>query len=209
MLGYEAAKVQWVGSSLSSGEAGQNANIPMVLADLSSEPGQASLPSSEKVIAILRDYEMLPDTGYTAALSARANAEEAAIDAYFHTTPDVNSCFPLTGRNGLKAERAWDNEPADNTQGVRILPLRLAIADLSEGLKSDKGDTACYPAAIADLQGLESATPGEVKAASTPWPATPRPSNGDLDGDRIFYLNDFFAQSVAKKASSVLSTPGP
>jgi hypothetical protein len=186
----------------------------MLLADLGSEPNEASSRSSEKVIATLRDYERLPDTGYTAALTARANAEEAAIDTYFHTKPDANSCFPLMGRNVVKAARAWDDEPPDNTHGVRISPLRLAVADLSEGLKSDKGDTACYPAAIADLQALESATPGEVKDASTPWPTTPSLSNGDLDGDRIFYLNDFFlndfsTQSDTNNVFAVLSAPGP
>jgi hypothetical protein len=139
----------------------------MVMADLRSDASQARLPTGRKVTAALEDYESLPDANFTAALNARANADTAVIDAYFRAVPDAKGCHTSTEpEEARRAMRAWVTQPANNALGVRLAPLRRAIADLKHGLSSDKGDTACYPAVITDLQSLESATLSQL-AAST------------------------------------------
>jgi hypothetical protein len=195
-----------VGSSLWGGSALQNIAIPVAIADLNSETSHVSSPTWQKVIAALMDYGRLPDTGFTAALNARASADSAVVNAFFHATPDAMGCFTLIGPEALKAMRAWDTEPTNTTHGVRVAPLRRARTDLKHGLSSDKADTACCPAAIADLQGLDSATPSQIAASSTD---THQVSIiGNLDGYRIAYLNAFFFQFNTKNFSPVLAVQG-
>lgn len=189
--GYQAARVQWISSSLWGGSALQNAAIPMAIADLRSDKSQARSPTWRKVIATLADYEDMPAADVTPAMNARAAADAATIDAFFHALPDASGCISM-GPGVLKASQDWETEPKTTARGVRVPPLRRAIADLQRGLRSDSGDTACYLAAIADLHSLESATRPQI--SSSRWIRGDNPNPANLDGSRIGYLNGFFLQ---------------
>jgi hypothetical protein len=129
------------------------------------------------------------------------------MDSFFNAVPDAQGCYTSTEpAEARRAMRAWDTEPVSTAHGVRLAPLRRAISDLVHGLNSDKGDTACYPAAIADLKSLESATPGQIAASSKVIHQSSTIRN--LDGFRIAYVNGFFSQFDYKTFFPVLEVGG-
>jgi hypothetical protein len=144
------------------------------------------LPQWQRAFAALSDYANKPDADVTPAMNAEIDADTALIDSFLGAAPDATGCSG-TGRDARKAMHAWESEPRGRQAGVRVAPLRQAIADLKNGLGSDKGDTGCYPAAIADLQSLESATRAQISASQAK-----NNTIANLAGFRIAYLNAFF-----------------
>jgi hypothetical protein len=80
---------------------------------------------------------------------------------------------------------AWNTEPHDSTSGIAVAPLRRALADLARQLRLHPDG---YPAAIADLRNLASATTADIAASASEFTG----GRGTTYGAEIAYLNVFF-----------------
>jgi hypothetical protein len=187
--GFEAAKAQWASEGLVASSALQNTSLQIAVADL--EQGQAADPGNRsgytRAIAAIEDFERLPITSVTPSQDAEATADVNEVNTFFGlpTTGTVPSCGVLS--DGA-AVAAWSSEPPDTTSGILVAPLQRAVSDLRSGA----GSNPCTPAAIADLENLESATAADI-AASAGETTGGTPS---LFGAGIAFLNDFFQSPV-------------
>jgi len=91
---------------------------------------------------------------------------------------DWGECTAV-GPGKKPAASAWATEPVQSLTGVSVAPLKRAVLDLRHGRTTDTGDLSCYPAAIVDLQNLESTTRQEM-------------ARNVLVGYEIGHLNQFF-----------------
>ncbi len=179
---YEAAKAQWMGDALVSATGSQGAQLQLAVTDLKtgevSDSGNTS--GYGKGIAAIKTFESMPITDVTPVIDAQENAQIATINRFFGLPPspwpgECDSSGP--GKRAATAE--WEKEPIQSLAGVAVGPLKKAVTDLRRGRTKDRGDTSCYPAAIVDLQSLESATRAEM-TKNIPF------------GYQIGYLNLFF-----------------
>jgi hypothetical protein len=187
--GYQAAKQQWIAEGLVMGGADQNPPLQLAVADL--ERGEVTDGGSKAryraAIAAIHGFESLPLTDTTPAQRRRADADVSKLDRFFHI-PVLTMCGVASGPAARAAARAWETEPDDSTSGIAVGPLRSALADLSRQLKLHPAGTSCYPAAMADLRNLESATTADIAASAVEFTG----GGGTVYGADIAYLNDFF-----------------
>lgn len=194
---YQAAKNQWIGDAAVVSGAAQNTALNLAVADLirgrHSRAGHRS--DYGAVIAAITGFAAIPITGVTSAESARARTDVARVDRFFglRHNPWEKGC--LTSGLGIQgAARAWQEEPTGISSGILIAPLQNAAADLTAGLKTDHGDRSCYPAAIEDLENLESATKSEVVRSSRSWSFGDHSATVSVSAE-IAYLHGFFGFS--------------
>jgi hypothetical protein len=180
--GYVAAKAQWMGDALVVGTGGQDPPLQLAITDLKkgevSDAGNTS--GYGAAIAVIQAFESMPITDVTPSISEQENAAIASINRFFGlpSTPWPGEC-DSSGPEKRAAAAAWETEPVQSLTGVVAAPLAEAATDLRHGLTTDRGDTSCYAAAIADLQSLESAKRANL-SKDVPY------------GDEIGYLNKFF-----------------
>jgi len=187
---YEAAKAQWVGEGIVGGSAFQG--IPLFLArdDLERAlPLHASNAAALRAAAAeLNTLLHMPDSGYTPALDAKWNANQTALTRFFGVGPIGE--VPR-GPGFRAAQSAWEKEPSFGSEGVTVSDLQQAIRNLERGPGHlDAGATSAYPAAIADLLDLESATKREL-ASDGIYEDTNVHGNNRLAFE-ILFLNAFF-----------------
>jgi hypothetical protein len=196
---YRAARAQWLGDGAVVSGAAQNTALYLAVVDL--RRGREKLGGSSRYTAAIRaiaDFEGIPITGVTSAMEAQVKADIAVVDRFFGLarTPWVHGC--LAHGPGIRgAAEAWASEPKGTSHGVRSGPLKAAAEMLSQGLSTDYGDRSCYPAAIADLIGLESATRSQVSASSKPW-SLDSYSAVQVIGAQIDYLDALFGPLGAR-----------
>jgi hypothetical protein len=187
--GYQAARQQWIaeGSLMSGAEQ----NVPLGIAVTDLEHGEVTDTGNTSgypaVIAAIENFETLPLTDNTPAQQARGAADLTKIDRFFRV-PVLTACGVASGAAGRAAAAAWDTEPRGISSGIVVGPLRRALADLAQQVKTHPAGTSCYPAATADLRNLESATRADIAASAVE--TTGRGYN--LYGAEIAYLNYFF-----------------
>jgi hypothetical protein len=194
--GYEAAKVQWLGASALVSGAGQNASLLLAVADLRRGQHMAGNTSGYgAAIAAIIDFATIPITSVTQAENAQIKTDLAEVNKFFGLPRSTWNGECISSGSGVDAAAsAWATEPSGTSHGTRARPLKAAVSDLSRGFHTDTGDRSCYPAAIADLKNLESATKSEIAASSqnTSFDAyTP----AGLVGAEIVYLNGFFSET--------------
>jgi hypothetical protein len=127
-------------------------------------------------------FEGMPMTGVTPAIGAQEDAQIATINSFFGLHPALTAIggeCTAVGPGKKPAASAWATEPVQSLTGVSVAPLKRAVLDLRHGRTTDKGDLSCYPAAIVDLQNLESTTRQEM-------------ARNVLVGYEIGHLNQFF-----------------
>ncbi len=206
--GYAAARQQWIGAGLVMSSAAQNTALALAVLDL--EHGETADTGNRSqypaVIAAIEDIERLPITGVSAAQSAQFTADEATVTAFFDV-PSLVSCMPVEDTDTDQAATEWLSEPDNTSSGVVIGPLVAAANDLQEAERADPSATGCYPAAIDDLQGLESASPADIAGSA---------ASGDNHADtpsgaEIAYLNVFFTsnESASSQTAEPLTEPCP
>jgi hypothetical protein len=209
-LNYEAAKAQWIGESAVDGGYLQNTALQLTVSDLqrgeSTHTGDTS--GYAAAIAAIKDYETLPDTDFTDADAVEARRDSAVILPFFGLTGSDQS---LSGGNcnvswptAIAATKAWVTEPANTSSGIIVGPLQEAVTYLQQGLTTDSCDKSDYPAAIADLQNLESASSADIAASSGLVPSGAYVIH-TLIGDEIAYLDEFFQQIDGTDSRWVLS----
>jgi hypothetical protein len=192
--GYTAAKAQWLGAGLVLSGAAQNTALAIAVLDL--ENGESTDSGSKSgyaaAIAAIEDFEKLPITSVTPSEDAEGNADFQVVNTFFDLpgATDVPSC---TNDPGSPAAAAWSSEPANTTSGILLGPLERAVSNLEPRINTN----SCFPAAIADLQSLESATRADIVASSAE--TTGRGSN--LYGAEITYLNVLFGTDVLTASS--------
>jgi hypothetical protein len=180
--GFDGAKAQWMGDGTVAGTGGQDQPLQLATADL--QRGEISDAGSTSdygaAVTAIKRFESMPITGVTPAISDQETAQIATINTFFGLppTPWPGEC-ESSGPGVRAAATAWGSEPAQSGTGVVVAPLAKAVNDLRRGLTTDRGDTSCYPAAIIDIQNLESATRTDL-SREVPY------------GDEIGYLNQFF-----------------
>jgi hypothetical protein len=180
--GYEAARAQWIGDAVVVATGPQNWPLKLAVTDLQrgevSDTGNTAGYSA--AIAAIKKFETMPITDVTPVIGATETAEIAIIDRFFDLPPSTWSgeC-DSSGPGKQAAATAWETEPVQRVTEVAIAPLKKAVTDLKRGLVTDTGDKSCYPAAIADLQSLESARSADM-TRNIPY------------GNEIGYLNSFF-----------------
>jgi hypothetical protein len=209
--GYDAARAQWVGDGAVASGFAQNTALDLAVADLrggeSSDTGDTAQYS--RVIGLINAYEKIPITSVTPAQDVQANTDIAAVNTFFDIPPGAGQrqCAPPEpGADAATA--AWMTEPTMTSSGVDVPALRTAVADLEQAQARDSGATSCYPAAIADLQNLETATPAAI-AQSSAAALSGGSSVAALTGDEITYLNVFFGLiSPSNDAGNVLTNQG-
>jgi hypothetical protein len=187
--GYRAARQQWIAEALVVGSAGQNAPLQLAVADLDhGEITDAGRKAGYDVaVAAIKGLERIPLTSATRAQRARAAADLSKLDAFFHVRL-LTTCGVASGPAARAAARAWNSEPHDSTSGIIVAPLRRALADLDRQRAMQRADTSCYPAAIADLRNLESATRADIAASAAEFTGR----GGTIYRADIGYLNIFF-----------------
>jgi hypothetical protein len=202
-VSYQNARIQWIGSSIWGGSAGQNIDIPIVIADLKAlERVHCADPIDlSKTISVLTDFGRLPVTGYTAALNARWESDVTTISTFLNAQQDNAGCFPLKGRWYLAALRAWESQPKSATSGVKPGLLREAAADLQKSSQTKVGNTGCNATAISDLFLLAKATKPDIASSAKVKRLTVADCTTDcqvdtcvhtVEGDAVAYLNGFF-----------------
>ena len=90
----------------------------------------------------------------------------------------------------LPRSRRGGADPHDSTSGIAIAPLRDALADLQQQRRMHPSGTSCYPAALADLRYLESATRADTAASAAEFTGR----GGTVYGADIAFLRFFFMQ---------------
>jgi len=199
-------------------------DIPIVITELVSvEKTHCANPTDlSKTVAALKDFGSLPVSGYTAALNARAQADQTTISNFLEAQPDSSGCYPLKGAQYAAAIRAWESQPRTSRLGVKSGLLREAAADLQRSSQAHIGDTGCDPAAISDLLALASTTPAKVASGARMRKVTLQDCSQfcqvvtcvrTVEGNRVAYLNGFFnampSTSVPpKEFRSVLAPSG-
>jgi hypothetical protein len=187
--GYTAARQQIIGEGLVGG--GYLENVPWGLAVFDLKSGEYTDTGNKSeyptVITALQNLETLPDTDATPAQQAEARSDVSVLNGFFGLE-QAASCGPDTSALTNEAATSWFTEPDNTTSGVVVSALKAAVTDLQGAETENPAGTACYPAAIDDLIGLESATQGDIAASAAP---------GDnhavtMFGDEIAYLNEFF-----------------
>jgi len=154
------------------------------------------------VVAAIEDFERLPITNVTPAQDAEGNSDIALVNGFFGLSQMV-SCGLDDSASTKDAALAWFTEPDNTTSGVAPGPLKTAVADLETAETEDPSETACYPAAIDDLDGLETATAAAIAASGAPGG---NHANTTF-GAEIGYLNDFFATADPSANSNPLTEP--
>jgi hypothetical protein len=187
--GYQAARQQWIAEGLVFGSAAQNPPLYLAVVDL--EHGQVanagSKPRYRAAIAAINNLEQTPLSNITRAERRGAAADFSRIDRFFHL-PAVNNCGVASGTAARAAAAAWNTEPHNSTSGIAAAPLRRALADLAQQLSVHPAGTSCYPAAIADLRNLESATKADIRASAVEFTGR----GATVFGAEIAYLGVFF-----------------
>ena len=167
---FQAARAQWLDAALTGGAA-QNIGFVLTLQDLRAAPlvHGRSAASYRAALSNLGALENLPDTDVSAQENRNASREFAALDRFFAVTKhqqEQDSNCQTRGQGLAGASIAWAQEPIGADAGIRSAPIRTALADLRRGISSDRGQVGCYPAIIADLQALQTATPAEIADSS-------------------------------------------
>ena len=112
----------------------------------------------------------------------------ARISRFFYLRLPENCGF-ASGTAAPAAVAAWRCEPHDSTSGIAIAPLR-GVADLQQQRRVHPSGTSCYPAALADLRYLESATRADIAASAAEFTGR----GGTVYGADIAFLRFFFMQ---------------
>jgi hypothetical protein len=186
---YSAARAQWIGDGLVGSSALQNTALEIAVLDLKN--GQSADPGNKSgyaaAIAAIENFENLPLTSVTPAEDAEGQADFKVVNTFFDLP--VSTYVPSCSDDpGSPAATAWSDEPANTTSGLLLVPLERAAANLEQGVSTN----SCFPAAIADLQSLESATRGDILASS----AETSGRGFNLYGAEIAYLSDLFGTDV-------------
>jgi hypothetical protein len=203
--GYAAARAQWLGDAEVVSGAGQNTALLLAVADLNrGERTDVNSSGYAVTIAAITSFAFLPLTSATPAQSARASADIAKVNRFFQLRGNSwdSGCI-ASGHGMTAAASAWSMEPNTAVHGALPGPLKTAASDLAAGERSDRGDRSCYPAAIADLANLESASQSEIAAAN---PLRWSLGSAEVIGAEIAYLNGFFLAGGAQHP--VLTTRG-
>jgi len=161
-----AARHQWVGAQLLSGGAEQAVPLIPVVADLEQAiAAGAHRTTYTRAINTIVKFGELPDAMMTPAQSKQFTADITAISSFlgFKKSPWTTGCVSH-GAEARAAAQAWSEEPQGTNKGILKSHLRAAAADLTRGLRIDAGDRSCYPAAIEDLDNLQTATAAEIAA---------------------------------------------
>lgn len=204
--GYEGARQQWIGAGLVISSASQNTAFSLAVDDLesgrSTDTGNRSAYPS--IISSIEDIERLPITSVTPAQDAEFDSDAKVVNAFFDLTPKavVASCGPDNAPATAEAAAAWFSEPGTTSSGVVVQPLETAVRDLETQEAEDSTGTSCYPAAIDDLENLESASSAEIAASA--GEGTGNDAASSPIGAEIDYLNEFFGRTGAA-GSSVLT----
>lgn len=191
-----AARNQWVGAQLLSGGAEQAVPLIPVVADLEQAiAAGAHRKTYTRAINTIVKFGELPDAMMTPAQSKQFTADITAISSFlgFKKSPWTTGCVSH-GAEARAAAQAWSKEPHGTNKGILKSLLRAAAADLTRGLRIDAGDRSCYPAAIEDLDNLQTATAAEIAA-------TPNADRGSFKDPGavqvawadILWLDDWFA----------------
>jgi hypothetical protein len=187
--GYQAARQQWLAEGLVVSGAAQNPPLDLAVTDLEhgEVTGSARTSAYPAAIAAIRNLESIPLTSTTPAERHHAAADLAKLGRFFHA-PRLGPCGIAAGIAARAAVAQWNAEPHDSTSGIATGPLRHARTDLVLQLRAHPAVTSCYPAAIADLTHLESATKADIAASAAEFTG-----HGSTEyGDDIAYLNVFF-----------------
>jgi hypothetical protein len=192
---YRAAKNQWIGDAVVVSGAAQNTALDLAVGDLRRglSSGAGRRKAYEGAIGAITHFAAIPITSVTPSERAQTKSDLERVDRFFglRRLPWAKGC--ITSGPGVEAAaHAWDEEPAGITHGVLVAPLQSAAADLTGGLTSDHGDRSCDPAAVEDLEALESATSSQV-AESRRSSGFGGQSPASLAGAEIAYLDVFFA----------------
>jgi hypothetical protein len=154
------------------------------------------------VVAAIENFERLPITDVTPAQDAEGNSDIALVNRFFDLSQMV-SCGFDDSASTKDAAIAWFTEPDNTTSGITLGPVKTAVSDLEAAETNDPSMTACYPAAVADLDDLETATAAAIAASGAPGG---NHANTTF-GAEIGYLNDFFATADPSANPSATSTP--
>ncbi len=204
---YESARQQWIGDGLVASSYLQNSALSLAVIDL--ERGEAADTGNRSqyasVIAAIEDFERLPITSVTPALNAEGGSDIELVNTFFglpHTTT-LDGCGAEQSASTKDAAVAWFTEPDNTTSGVTLGPLTTTVSDLETAEAEDPSGTACYPAAVDDLIGLEAATAADIASSGGP-----DGSHADNEfGAEIGYLNDFFGMADPSTNVSPLTEP--
>jgi hypothetical protein len=193
--GYQAAKAQWIGDGLVVGGALQNTALALAVADLQRGEKTRSGDTSgyQVAIAAIEDFEHLPITDVTRAQDAEAGRDFKKVNTFFDLSrlPWSGICG-ASGPQGMAAAMNWLKEPVGTSFGVIPGPLRTAAADLQEAMNvSPTANKYCYPAVIADLEALESASKADIERCFRNSPGRGQEASG-LDDAEIVYVDYFF-----------------
>jgi hypothetical protein len=206
---YAAARQQWIGDGLVESGYLQDTALSLAVMDLeqgeTTDTGNRSQYAS--VIAAIEDFERLPITSVTPAENVEANSDFVLVNKFFGLaqTASVASCGVDGSASTKSAAIAWYTEPDNTTSGDTPGPLMTAASDLETAEAEDPSETACYPAAVDDLNGLEAATPADIAASGAPGGN----HANDSFGAEIGYLNDFFSMADLPTSASPLTEPCP
>jgi hypothetical protein len=188
----------------------QNTPLELAVSDLQRGESTHTGDTSDyaTVIAAIEDFETLPDSDFTPADAAEARKDGAVILPFFGISesgpsPSYGDCN-VPWPNDIAATKAWATEPPNTSSGVIVGPLQAAVTHLQQGLTTDACDEPAYPAAIADLQNLESASSADIAASSGLVPSGAYLIH-TLIGDEIAYLDEFFQGVDGKDSRWVLS----
>ncbi len=184
----------------------QNSALSLAVIDL--EQGERTDTGNRShypsVTAAVEAFERLPITSVTPAQDAEANADIALVNQFFGLS-QTRSCGPDQSASTKNAAVAWFSEPDNTTSGVTSGLLQTAASDLESAETEDPSATACYPAAVDDLAGLEVATQADIAASGAPGGNHANNSYGA----EIGYLNDFFAMADSSATTEPLTEPCP
>jgi hypothetical protein len=202
--GYLAARQQWIAEGLVFSSGDQNPPLSLAIADLrhgqiTDRSNTAGYPA---IIAAIQNLGALPLTDNTPAQRARGAADISEVSRFFHVPP-LRTCGLTSGIAALAAAAAWNSEPHNTTSGVNVASLRRAAADLARQVRLHLGGTSCYPAAIADLRDLETATKANIAASSVEFTG----GGGTRYGDEIAYLDTFFGYLTSHNGDWNVLTP--
>jgi hypothetical protein len=199
--GYLAARQQWLAEELVLSSADQAAPLLLAVLDLKrgemTDTGKTS--RYPQVIAVIKSLESLPLTDNTHAQIRRGRVDLGKISRFFHVR-HLGSCAVSSGMAGRAAAAQWSREPSNAVSGVAVRPLLRALADLTEQVRAHPPGTSCYPAAIADLNNLKSATMADIAATRAHWTAY---------AADIAYLNVFFNWITGLSGGPDVLTPNP
>ncbi len=202
--GYLAARQQWIAEGLVFSGADQNPPLSLAIADL--RHGQITDRSNTSrypaIIAAIQNLGALPLTDNTPGQRARGATDISKISRFFHVPP-LSTCGLTSGTAARAAAAAWNSEPHSSTSGVNVAALRRAAANLARQVRLHPAGTSCYPAAIADLTGLETATKSTIAASSVEFTG----GGGTRYGNEIAYLDAFFGNLTGYDGDWNVLTP--